>query len=128
MTDGPCPCGRGVGYDSCCGPIHRAERDATTAEALMRSRYAAYAIGDGGYLLRSWAPATRPAHVAIDTHTTWTGLTIVATTGGGMLDAEGTVTFEARYRTDGRDGVLRERSRFVREDGRWAYVGPDDGS
>ena len=125
MTTGPCPCGRGLPYDSCCGPIHRGERDATTAEQLMRSRYAAYATGDGQYLLRSWAPSTRPTHVAIDTQTAWTGLTITATSAGGLLDAEGTVTFDAHHRTDGRDGVLRERSRFVREDGRWVYLGPD---
>lgn len=91
----------------------------------MRSRYAAYAVGDGAYLLRSWAAATRPRHVAIDTQTTWTGLTIVESSAGAMLDTEGTVTFEARHRTDGRDGILRERSRFIRDNGRWAYLGPD---
>jgi len=124
MTD-RCPCGRGPAYDSCCGPVHRGDRDAVTAEQLMRSRYSAYAVGDGAYLLRSWASATRPAHVAIDTATAWTGLTVVEATGGAMLDTEGTVTFEAHHRTSGRDGVLRERSRFTREDGRWVYVGPD---
>jgi SEC-C motif-containing protein len=125
VTTGPCPCGRGLPYDRCCGPIHRGERDATTAEQLMRSRYTAYVTGDGPYLLRSWAPSTRPAHVAIDTQMAWTGLTIAATSAGGLLDAEGTVTFDAHHRTDGRDGVLHERSRFVREDGRWVYLGPD---
>ena len=94
----------------------------------MRSRYAAYAIGDGQYLLRSWAPVSRPAHVAIDTHTTWTGLTVLATTGGGMLDNDGTVTFDAHHRTNGRDAVLHEHSRFVRDDGRWVYLGPDTGA
>lgn len=122
---GPCPCGRGPAYDACCGPIHRGERDAATAEQLMRSRYAAYAVGDGAHLLRSWAAATRPRHVAIDTETTWTGLTILDATGGTMLDDEGTVTFEAHHRSAGRDAVVRERSRFVREDGRWVYLGPD---
>jgi SEC-C motif-containing protein len=91
----------------------------------MRSRYSAYAVGDGGYLLRSWSAGTRPRHVAIDTETTWTGLRIVATTGGALVDDEGTVTFEAHHRTAGRDAVVRERSRFVRDDGAWVYVGPD---
>lgn len=124
-STGPCPCGRGATYDRCCGPLHRRERDAATAEQLMRSRFTAYAVGDGAYLLRSWAAATRPRHVAIDTATAWAGLTVVETSAGAMLDTDGTVTFEARYRTDGRDGVLRERSRFIREDGRWVYLGPD---
>ena len=121
----PCPCGLGPAYGRCCGAIHRGERPAATAEALMRSRYSAYAVGDAAYLRRSWASATRPGHVALDPRTSWTGLTIVGTSGGAMLDAAGTVTFEAHHRTDGRDGVLRERSRFVRDDGRWVYLGPD---
>ena len=125
VATGPCPCGTGAPYGRCCGPLHRGERPAVTAEQLMRSRYSAYAVGDGGYLLRSWGAATRPRHVAIDTETTWTGLRILATTGGAMLDADGTVTFEAHHRTADRDGVVRERSRFEREDGAWVYVGPD---
>jgi SEC-C motif-containing protein len=96
-----------------------------TAEELMRSRYTAYALGDTGYLLRSWAAATRPERITLDASTTWTSLTVVDTSGGAMLDSEGTVTFEAHHRTAGHDDVLRERSRFTRDDGRWVYVGPD---
>ena len=36
-----CPCGSGLAYDACCGPII-AGAPAATAEALMRSRYSAY--------------------------------------------------------------------------------------
>lgn len=95
-----------------------------TAEALMRSRYSAYAKRDGAYLLRSWASATRPRHIALDRDTEWTGLEVLATTGGAMLDQEGTVTFAAHHRSGGIDQELRETSRFVREDGRWVYEGP----
>ena len=35
---GRCPCLSGDTYDACCGPIHRGEVDAPTAERLMRSR------------------------------------------------------------------------------------------
>jgi SEC-C motif-containing protein len=35
------------------------------------------------------------------------------------------VEFVARYRVQGRGGRLHERSRFVREDGRWLYVDGD---
>ena len=41
----PCPCG-GDRYGSCCAPLHRGERQAATAEQLMRSRYSAYALGE----------------------------------------------------------------------------------
>jgi SEC-C motif-containing protein len=119
-----CPCGRGTPFDACCGPILAGSRDATTAEALMRWRYTAYAVGDGAHLLRSWATSTRPRHVVVDPEVTWTGLDVVATIAGGLLDQEGTVAFEARHRRAGVDGVLRETSRFVREGGAWRYLGP----
>ena len=45
-----CPCGLGDDYDACCGRLH-AGAPALTAEALMRSRYSAFAVGDAAYLL-----------------------------------------------------------------------------
>ena len=42
-----CPCGLGDDYESCCGRFH-AGAPAPTAEALMRSRYSAFAVGDAG--------------------------------------------------------------------------------
>lgn len=126
MTVSPrCPCGTGLAYDRCCGPLHRGERPAVTAEQVMRARYSAYAVGDAGYVLRSWSADERPSQVGIEPTIEWTGLTIEAITGGGMLDTDGTVTFEAAHRRDGHDGVLRETSCFRREDHRWVYVGPD---
>lgn len=53
MTD-PCPCGAGLPLAECCGRLHaRFAADgaltASTAEALMRSRYAAFALlGEAG--------------------------------------------------------------------------------
>jgi hypothetical protein len=54
-----CPCGLGDDYASCCGRLH-AGAPAPTAESLMRSRYSAFAVGDVGYLLRTWHPSSRP--------------------------------------------------------------------
>lgn len=48
----------------------------------------------------------------------WAGLEIVATTGGSLLAAEGTVEFRAYRIVDGVAGVQHEGSRFVRERGR----------
>ena len=39
-----CPCGSRQRYDACCGRLHRRAAEAETAEELMRSRYAAYAL------------------------------------------------------------------------------------
>ncbi|WP_182346425.1 YchJ family protein [Tomitella gaofuii] len=127
--DAPCLCGFGPAYAECCGRFHAAEGTAApTAEALMRSRYTAFAVGDAAYLLRTWHPDTRPRSLTLDPDVQWTRLTIVATTGGGLLEQTGTVEFVAQYRTRGPDGSLHrgrqhEDSRFVRIDGAWVYQG-----
>ena len=88
----------------------------------MRSRFSAFALGDEDYLLRSWAPATRPREVGLDPGTRWTVLEVVGTARGGLLDSDGEVEFVAHYRADGKRGEMRERSRFVRSDGAWVYL------
>jgi len=114
-----CPCGHGA-YDTCCGPLHSGERDAATAEQLMRSRYSAFAKQDPFYLARTWHPRTRPDDVSADPTIAWTGLEIVAST-------EDTVDFIARYADPSGPGELREHSRFARRAGRWVYVDGDVG-
>lgn len=42
-----CPCGGGP-FAECCGPILDDASRAATAEQVMRSRYAAFVLGDGG--------------------------------------------------------------------------------
>jgi SEC-C motif domain protein len=88
----------------------------------MRSRYSAYARGDGAYLLHSWHPSTRPREVVLDPELRWTQLEIVATDAGGALAQDGTVELRAHYERDGHPGVLHEISRFVRLDRRWVYL------
>ena len=43
----------------------------------MRSRYAAFALDDAAYVLRSWHPDTRPAGVEPDPNLRWTGLQVL---------------------------------------------------
>jgi SEC-C motif-containing protein len=113
-----CPCGTGLPYAECCGPLHDGTTTAATAEQLMRSRYSAFAVGDPAYLLATWHPTTRPRQLTLDDDVRWTGLDVVATAGGSMFESEGTVEFRASHR----GGDQHERSRFVREGGRWFYV------
>jgi SEC-C motif-containing protein len=122
-ADTRCPCGGGW-YATCCGPLHEGA-PAPTAEALMRSRYSAFALGLAPYLLATWAPATRPADVDLDDGLQWRRLQIVDTARGGPDDEEGVVEFRAAHRSADGAGVLHERSRFVRVDGRWAYLDGD---
>ncbi|GAA3923294.1 YchJ family protein [Streptomyces gulbargensis] len=119
----PCPCGRDAAYGACCGRFHDGTAGAApTAELLMRSRYSAFVARDEGYLLRTWAPETRPTEVDFDPSLRWTGLEIRETTDGTAFHQRGTVTFVARYVHDGEPGALHERSRFTRHDGAWVYV------
>jgi SEC-C motif-containing protein len=117
-----CPCGTGLSYADCCGRLHEGTTTAGSAEQLMRSRYSAFVVGDAGYLLATWHPATRPAALDLDADVRWTGLDVLTTTGGSLLAAEGTVEFRASYVRDGRAGAQHENSRFLREDGRWYYL------
>lgn len=121
-----CPCGApSATYEEHCGRFHAGAAQAPTAEALMRSRYSAFAVRDEPYLLRTWHPDTRPARVDTEAETRWTGLEIEGTTLGSAFHQEGTVTYTARYRSGGASGALHERSRFVRVDGAWVYVDGD---
>lgn len=88
----------------------------------MRSRFTAFALGLGDYLLTSWHPSTRPATLELDPGVVWRRLQIVDTVAGGPDDAEGVVEFRASYRDAGGSGLLHERSRFVRHEGRWVYL------
>ncbi|GAB6903006.1 YchJ family protein [Kineosporia succinea] len=118
-----CPCGWGDPYAECCGRYHGGE-PAPTAEALMRSRYSAFVVQDGDYLLRTWAPENRPEEMYLDDDITWLRLVVLDRTAGGPFDTEGTVEFEAHYRHQGVREVQREDSYFRREQGQWVYVAP----
>ncbi len=118
----PCPCNSGYPLQSCCAPYIAGLAPAPTPLALMRSRYTAYALGKVEYLKATWHPDTRPASLTLDPGQRWIGLSILETSGGEANDDTGTVEFVARYKVGGRAHRQRERSRFVRQDGRWLYV------
>ncbi len=93
-----------------------------TAEALMRSRFEAFRDGDVDWLLASWYHSTRPASVDLTENPHWRGLRILDTVAGAQPDDTGIVEFKATCIHQGDLRVLHERSRFVREDGRWYYL------
>ncbi len=127
-----CPCCSGLRYAACCRPLHRGERQAETPEALMRSRYAAFALGLGEYLVRTLssdhpdraldeAALVRALSAARQTQR-FLGLTVHEANAEGD---RGEVTFHARIFERGADRSFTERSRFVREGGAWRYSGGD---
>ncbi|MGO2112456.1 MAG: YchJ family protein [Pseudoclavibacter sp.] len=117
-----CPCLSGDPFGRCCGSIHRGERSAPTAEALMRSRYSAFAALDADYLRRSWHASTRPGSLTLDPETRWMRLDVLRTRSGGPFDESGEVEFRAIARDGDGRYALHEVSSFVRESGEWYYV------
>jgi SEC-C motif-containing protein len=77
----------------------------------MRSRYAAFALGNWEYLKATQTPPIEPSPTLA-----WVGLTVHDAT-------EDQVEFTARYLEGDREVSLRERSRFEKKDGRWRYTG-----
>lgn len=118
----PCPCGLGLPLSGCCGPYLAGDSAPATAQALMRSRYTAYVLGNEAYLLESWHPATRPATLALEGEAIeWEGLDVLRAVRGAEADLWGEVEFIARFRQGGILQGMRELSRFERVQGRWYY-------
>lgn len=113
-----CPCGSGAGYAGCCQPLHRGG-PATSAEALMRSRYAAFCLSLADYLLATWHPTTRPELLELAGSPRWTGLTVLSS---GERGDQGQVHFRAVYADASGWGYLEEQAEFARESGRWYYL------
>lgn len=87
----------------------------------MRSRFTAYATRRQPYLVSSWHSSTRPPGLTLEPSVRWTRLEILDTADGATPD-EAYVEFLAHCRVDGAAQSLHERSRFLREQGRWRYV------
>jgi SEC-C motif domain protein len=121
-----CPCGSGRELDQCCGPIV-AGAPAPTPEALMRSRYTAFATGAIDHIERSHAPEVKDDFNRADAEAwskaaKWEGLEIRRTEGGAEGDETGEVEFVARFRQGGQPHVHHELASFRRVDGEWRYV------
>lgn len=128
MKPHDCPCHSGHRYKTCCGPLHDGAV-AKSPEALMRSRYAAFALRLHAYLVDTLAEehedrgldrASLIARLA-GAHGSprFMGLDILDT---GEDGDTGWVTFHARIFEKGRDRSMTERSTFVRVGGHWRYL------
>ena len=123
-----CPCGSGRSYSDCCKPYISGKAKAPTAEALMRSRYSAYAEHEIDYIINS---CVQRGKEDIDYKSTrewseksqWLGLEIINCEKGSITDTEGTVEFKAKYEQNGLKEVHHETARFTKKDGAWLYSG-----
>ena len=123
----PCACHSGIKYKRCCRMAHRGMR-VETPEALMRSRYSAFALGLASYVMDSTHPEG-PSHegdssawersiLEFSRETAFTGLEILDASEEGEAAS---VSFRATLRHGAKDVSFTERSRFLRHEGRWLY-------
>jgi SEC-C motif domain protein len=128
-----CPCralaAEKLSYPECCGPYLARAKKPPTAEALMRSRYSAFARGDIDYLQDTLASDQRGDFSRASTEdwskkSDWRGLEILATEQGQEGDSTGTVTFTAHFIRDGKPLAHKEKSLFRRDeaDGGWRFA------
>jgi SEC-C motif domain protein len=133
-SNADCPCRlrepQQLSYGQCCQAWHLGlgeGKHAPTAEALMRSRYSAYALAKRNdeqghamlrYLLGTWHVSTAPGEIELGP-TQWIGLDVVHALDG--VDAA-IVEFIAYLKVNGKAEKMHEVSRFFRVDGAWKYI------
>jgi len=122
-----CPCTSGLVFEKCCAPFLSGQRLPETAQALMRSRFTAYAEVRVDYLVQTTAKEKKQEINVAELrqyceNIRCISLKIQKTESGGKNDETGTVLFHASLQMNKRRVLHRELSQFVREDGRWVYV------
>ncbi len=124
-----CPCSSGRPFSACCQPLIRDGVEATTAEALMRSRYSAFALGEVEHLIRTLHPEHPDAALPHDALRAtlkgacraykYTGLSVLEHRTEGE---QATVVFRAKVFDRGRDLSFTEASMFARTAEGWRYL------
>ena len=121
MTSIYCYCGSDIEFQNCCEPLIKGLHKAATAEALMRSRYSAYATHQADYLVVTTHISQRKYHTKTEilnwaTTNKWLKLEIINTT-------ENTVEFKAYFLDNAlQNHIHHELSTFIFENGSWFYV------
>lgn len=123
-----CYCGQIETYTNCCEKLHKNPKAAKTAEQLMRSRYSAFVLANGDYLMQTHHKTTRPlkekkAIVKWAKSVNWIKLEILNTSQGKPNDKTGTVTFNAYFYENGKVDIIHENSAFIQQDQQWFYLG-----
>lgn len=123
-----CYCCSGAEFKDCCQPFIDGAAKPATAEALMRSRFSAYAIGAIAYILRSTHPSTERFHNAGAIEkwarsSVWQKLEIVSKSAGEANDKKGTVEFKAYFLNENEQPQIHhELSNFEKYLGKWFFV------
>jgi len=116
-----CPCNSGKKYSLCCNRYHLDHLNPPTAEALMRSRYSAYALNKLKYIYNTWHKDTRPDLQTLSKTNEQVSLTIQTTDMGLVNHDIGTVTFTKTYKEGTQLKEHTEISYFKRENNKWMF-------
>ncbi len=122
-----CPCGKNKNlYIDCCKLIHDDIFQAESAEQLMRSRYSAFVLCKGDYLLLSHSQKYRDPNNIENTirwsrSVAWNHLEIIETIDGKIGDDHGTVEFKAYFKEKNKIKFIHEKSFFIKENNHWVY-------
>lgn len=122
-----CPCGSEKKYNECCEPYIKGTKVAPTAEALMRSRYTAFAVGEIDYISKTHHESTRKdldmeGVKSWALNSEWLGLEIREKSKGTEKDTEGQVEFKCKFTFNGSEQSHHELSTFKKENGEWFFV------
>jgi SEC-C motif-containing protein len=115
-------------FDKCCRPFVEGHSLATTAEALMRSRYTAYAVKNIGHIEKTQVSTPNEVFDKEEAlkwadSSEWLGLEIKKTQKGDKDDNTGIVEFVAHYKDKASGTELKhhETSLFTRQNGEWKF-------
>lgn len=119
-----CPCGSEKIYQDCCGLYISDKEVAPTAQALMRSRYTAYSLGNIDYIEETmFGPAAEDFNAsqakAWALSANWKQLIVV----NSFVQNEklAYVEFMAFYEIDCQQKIIHEQSEFHYFQGKWRY-------
>ena len=123
-----CYCGNNKTYKTCCEVFHLNNGKTDTAQQLMRSRYSAFVLAKGDYLMQTHHSSTRPisekkAIVKWTKSVEWIKLEVLETAKGLKKNDKGTVTFNAYFYENGGVNTIHEKSAFIKENDKWYYLG-----
>ncbi len=124
-----CPCGSLIKYKKCCKPFHEDIKTPINALELMKSRYCAYAIEKSEYIISTTHQKNRDFNtdtkvwnndiLDFSRNTKFEKLEILEFIDG---QTESFVTFKANITQNKQDVSFIEKSRFIKENGKWQYI------
>lgn len=114
-----CYCGSKKEFSECCEPFLKNITKPSTPEQLMRSRYSAYVLGDGEYIVNTTVKESRFAEdiafiKEFAKSVVWLKLDVLSA-------KNNMVEFKAYYKDKENIKIQHEKSNFIYEDNMWLY-------